>query len=74
MAEELIIDGFIPDLFKMASVIVLPYLFSPSASGSLSLAMGYGKPIIASKNRVLRRNFRSSMQLSSIPSLIKSVK
>ena len=36
-------DDLIPDLFKMTSVIVLPYLFSPSVSGPLSLVMAYGK-------------------------------
>ena len=60
MAEELKIndrtvflgkvpDDLVPDLFKMASIIVLPYLFSISASGPMSLAVAYGKPIIASK-------------------------
>jgi len=35
--------------FIQADLVVLPYLFSVSASGPLSLAMAYGKPVIVSR-------------------------
>lgn len=40
-------DSNIPTLFRKASLIVIPYPFSIAASGPLAMAMGYGKPIIA---------------------------
>ncbi len=49
-----ILDEEIPGLFNRADVVILPYLFSISASGPLSLAMGYGKPIIASRTEFFR--------------------
>jgi glycosyltransferase involved in cell wall biosynthesis len=42
-------DEEIEDLFHQADLVVLPYLFSVSASGPLSLAMAYGKPVIVSR-------------------------
>ena len=42
-------DEEVKHLFYQADLIVLPYLFSVSASGPLSLAMAYGKPVIASR-------------------------
>ena len=42
-------DEAIEYLFHQADLVVLPYLFSVSASGPLSLAMAYGKPVIASR-------------------------
>jgi len=42
-------DEAIEYLFHQADLVVLPYLFSVSASGPLSLAMAYGKPVIVSK-------------------------
>jgi glycosyltransferase involved in cell wall biosynthesis len=42
-------DEEVEDIFHQADLIVLPYLFSVSASGPLSLAMAYGKPVIVSR-------------------------
>jgi glycosyltransferase involved in cell wall biosynthesis len=42
-------DEEVEDLFHQADLVVLPYLFSVSASGPLSLAMAYGKPVIVSR-------------------------
>ena len=45
--------GFVPEedlatLFRMASVVVLPYLTTTGTSGVFHLACGYGKPVVAS--------------------------
>jgi len=40
-------DDNIDELFRRADVVVIPYPYSVSASGPLSLAIQYGKPIIA---------------------------
>lgn len=40
-------DELVHELFQRADIVVLPYSYSISASGPLSLAIGYGKPIIA---------------------------
>jgi len=42
-------DEAIEHLFHQADLVVLPYLFSVSPSGPLSLAMAYGKPVVVSK-------------------------
>lgn len=42
-------DEEMEHLFYQADLVVLPYLFSVSASGPLSLAMAYGKPVIVSR-------------------------
>jgi glycosyltransferase involved in cell wall biosynthesis len=42
-------DEEVEGLFHQADLVVLPYLFSVSASGPLSLAMAYGKPVIVSR-------------------------
>jgi glycosyltransferase involved in cell wall biosynthesis len=43
------VDGQTTDyLYREANVVVVPYLFSISASGPLALALSYSKPIVAS--------------------------
>jgi glycosyltransferase involved in cell wall biosynthesis len=42
-------DEEVEHLFYQADLVVLPYLFSAAASGPLSLAMTYGKPVIVSR-------------------------
>jgi glycosyltransferase involved in cell wall biosynthesis len=43
------VDGETTDhLYREARVVVVPYLFSISASGPLALALSYSKPIVAS--------------------------
>jgi glycosyltransferase involved in cell wall biosynthesis len=42
-------DEDIPSLFSISEIVVLPYSHSMSASGSLSLAIQYRKPIIATR-------------------------
>ena len=41
-------EAYVQKLFRIADVIVLPYVVAYSASGPLSLAIGYGRPIIIS--------------------------
>ena len=40
-------DDRVDELFRQADIVVLPYPYSVSASGPLSLAVQYGKPVIA---------------------------
>ncbi len=52
--DKIIFTGFVPDeelytLFSKAEIVVLPYPISVSASGPLSLAIQFRKPIIATK-------------------------
>lgn len=42
-------DGDVDAVFSMAEVVVFPYRTRMSASGALSLALGYGKPVIFSE-------------------------
>jgi len=50
--NKVIFTGYVSDdrldeLFRQAEIVVIPYLYSASASGPLSLAIQHGKPIIA---------------------------
>jgi glycosyltransferase involved in cell wall biosynthesis len=52
--HKVLFTGFIEDedahtLFSMAEIIVLPYTYSVSASGPLSIAIQHRKPIVATK-------------------------
>jgi glycosyltransferase involved in cell wall biosynthesis len=42
-------DEVVRDLFSLAEIVVLPYVFSVSASGPLSTAMQHHKPIVATR-------------------------
>jgi glycosyltransferase involved in cell wall biosynthesis len=53
---QVLFTGFISNeavhcLFELSEVVVFPYTFSASASGPLSTALQYHKPIIATKTR-----------------------
>jgi glycosyltransferase involved in cell wall biosynthesis len=52
--KRVITLGFVPeknvkDLFASCDIVVFPYRARMSASGALSLAFGYGKPVLVSK-------------------------
>jgi glycosyltransferase involved in cell wall biosynthesis len=54
LEHKVFFTGFIKDedihvLFSMAEIIVLPYVYSVSASGPLSIAIQHRKPIVATK-------------------------
>jgi len=54
LEHKVFFTGFIEDedvhiLFSMAEIIVLPYIYSVSASGPLSIAIQHRKPIVATK-------------------------
>jgi glycosyltransferase involved in cell wall biosynthesis len=58
--------GKIPDevvghLFHQADLVVLPYSYSISASGPLSLALGYGKIVIVSKTEFFSEIFDNDL-------------
>jgi glycosyltransferase involved in cell wall biosynthesis len=60
-------DEEIEDLFYQADLVVLPYLFSVSASGPLSLAIAYGKPVIVSRTEFFEEIFGDACALIFFP-------
>jgi glycosyltransferase involved in cell wall biosynthesis len=48
-------------LFHQADLVVLPYSYSISASGPLSLALGYGKIVIVSKTEFFSEIFDNDL-------------
>ena len=62
---SVLITGYLSDnevamLFERAEFIVLPYVYSDSASGPLAIAQSYGKPVIASKVGIFIDEVRNS--------------
>jgi len=57
--KDVLFTGFVKEeqikyLFKIADLVILPYLVSVSASGPLMLAISYGKPVIASSTEYFK--------------------
>ena len=60
-------EGKIPDVFKEASLVVLPYLTATGTSGVFHLACGFGKPIVASDLPEIRELIREGASALLIP-------
>lgn len=60
-------DDYIDELFRQAEIVVIPYPHSVSASGSLSLAIQHGKPIIATATEFFTEEVRNGEAALLVP-------
>ncbi len=72
--KGIVITGFVPearigDYFSACDVVILPYRELMSSSGPMSLAWGYGKPVIISSNMrgyMQSKDFRNGLKNSGL--------
>jgi glycosyltransferase involved in cell wall biosynthesis len=72
LGHKIIFTGFIAEdiahtLFSMAEVVVLPYAYSLSASGPLSIAIQHRKPIVATKTTFFKETLKEDYNALLVP-------
>jgi len=70
--RQVTITGYVPEkdipqLFREATIIVLPYNYSISASGPLMLALSYGTPTIVTRTEYFSEIFGNSNDVPLVP-------
>jgi len=70
--ERVIFTGFVTyeevhELLTIAKIVVLPYLYSTSASGPLALAIGYHKPMIVTSTEFFKEVLKNGEEAVFVP-------
>jgi len=72
IGKQVTITGYVPEkdipqLFREATIMVLPYNYSISASGPLMLALSYGTPTIVTRTKYFSEMFGNSNDVLLVP-------